>query len=333
MEAIDIVRYAAFRAGVIPSFNPNDLPGDVLDAGIAALTEEILPTLNCDRTLDVAVTSRIYTPNAGVISLRPLSQPTDNFVVIGKSSCLANELLDSNGKNLGNTRFDDEVARLRPAWTTLKLDEPNAGAIVASNNWPVNDFGERCTAAIWSADLKLVYADDVHGVIPQIRTDVNIDFPPMRIDSILDVGARFELTYVYRDEFERVLGTPTPGGVYTVEETTNGLDILMKACEGPKIIVLPVPLQLINRDATHPGTIIAPAKFKRYLTDCVAVSLAITYGVSTVENMAKAQEVSYNLLKKNKPQPQHGPNVSQIICDTLRRPIGAYGRGVIVGGR
>lgn len=330
MEVIDIVRYAAFKAGIIPSFNPNDLPGDVLDAGTAALSEEILPALNCDRTLDIAVTSRIYTPENGIIKLTPLTQPIENFRIIGYSGMTANQLLESDGLNLGNTFFDQEVNRLRPSWVTVKQNPPNAGALIASDKWPVNDFNEQCDAAIWSSDMKLVYANDIRGVVPTIMPEVNIDFPPARIENIIDTQTRIELTYLYRDEYERTFNAPTANGVFTIEERPNSIIILLKAIGGPKTLVLPVPLQIINSEHSAAGTILAPAKFKRYLIDCVAVSLAITYGVSTIEAMRGDQAVSYNLLKKNKPQPMHAANTSEIICQTLRRPIGR-GYGIIGG--
>lgn len=330
MEVIDIVRYAAFKAGIIPSFNPNDLPGDVLDAGTAALSEEILPTLNCDRTLDIAMTSRVYTPENGIIRLMPLTQPIENFQIIGYSSYTADQLLEADGLNLGNLNFDHEVQLLRPAWVTVKPNQPNAGALIASDKWPVNDFNEQCAAAIWSRDMKLVYANDIRGVTPTIMPNVNIDFPPVRIENVIDTQTHIELTYLYRDEYERTFNAPTANGVYTIEEYPDSIVVLFKAIGGPKTLVLPVPLQIINSEHSSAGVIIAPPKFKRYLIDCVAVSLAITYGVSTVDAMRHSQDVSYNLLKKNKPQPMHAANTSELICETLRRPIGR-GYGVIGG--
>jgi hypothetical protein len=62
------------------------------------------------------------------------------------------------------------------------------------------------------------------------------------------------------------------------------------------------------------------------LIDAIAVALAITYGVATVQQMQQQMAQSYQLLKKNKPQPLHKANVSEMICDKLRRDVYTRGR-------
>ena len=68
MLVTDIVQSAAFKSGVISSFSRDDMPPDILDAGANILANEILPAINCDRTLDITVTSRVYTPENGRIA-------------------------------------------------------------------------------------------------------------------------------------------------------------------------------------------------------------------------------------------------------------------------
>ena len=315
MEVLDIVRSAAFKAGVVPSFNPDELPEDVLNAGRAALVDEIMPTLNCDRTIDITVTSRIYKPVGGKIILYPLKQPIDNFEIIGYSGYTATLLRSPR-------IWANEVKRLRPQWVTTLPDD---SIIKNDSTWPTNDLNEFRKLAIWSVDMQLVFADDIVYNGPAWQADivpnVNIDFPPMRVDAVMDENSRYTYDYLYRDEYERTFKFTSLPGIYTTEEYDDKLVILLNGSPDAKLIVLPVPLQIVNRDYAHSGTIIAPEKFRRYLIDAVAVSLAIIYGMSTLPLMKEAAAASYNLLKKNKPQPLHKANVAQEITNKLRPDV------------
>lgn len=301
MEVLDIVQSAAFKAGIISSFNPDEVPGDIVDAGRKVLTDEILPTLNCDRTIDITMTSRVYTPKNGIIKLTPLTQPKENFKIIGYSA-----------QTVENYDPLPDLKRLVPLW----LD---AG-------WPINDFDEPIMGGIWLADntLMTVKPDGKDTYKTEPFPNVNIDFPPMRIDAVLEDNSRIPYTYTYRDEFERILKTAFPG-VYTTEEYADSIIVLINGPDTPKRLVIPVPLQIINQDHTHAGTIIAPEKFRRYLIDTTAVSLAIIYGVATLPVMQQQAGVSYNLLKKNKTQPLHKANPSEELNNKLRRTRRWYG--------
>lgn len=300
MEVLDIVQSAAFKSGVISSFNPDDLPGDILAAGQNTLVNEIIPSLNCDRTIDITMTSRLYRPENDRIVLRPF-KPKDNYEMLGYSNDTADALLDPE-------LWEKAVLALRPGW---------------KDEWPVNDLGKPRVGCIWSIDGQLVVGPSLAE--SAIEPGVNIDFPPMRVDAVLDSSTRIAYDYVYRTEFEQLLNTTLPG-VYTVEEYADGLVILLRGTTDTKCVVLPVPLQVINISHDHAGTVVAPEKFRRYLIDSVAVNLAIIYGMSTLPAMQQQQAVSYNLIKKNKPQPRHSQNVSDHIADTLRR-------GTRLGGR
>lgn len=297
MEVLDIVQSAAFKAGIISSFNPDELPEDVLSAGKNALVNEILPSLNCDRTIDITVTSRFYTPKGGAITLTPFKQPAEDFVILGRYNAGFEYVFDHMVSIIENTYH------------------------VVTNPWPTDELGNYIKYAVWSNDNRLIWTTyDAIGVMPE---EVNIDFPPMRIDTVIEASSKIPYDYVYRDEFERIVGNTSIPGVYTTEEYEDSITILIKGSNAPKCVVLPVPLQIINRDHAHSGTIVAPQKFRRYLIDCTAVSLAIIYGVSTLPAMQQQAAVSYNLIKKNKPQPIHKSNVSEEICKTIRRsPLG-----------
>lgn len=306
MEVLELVQSAAFKAGIIPSFNPDELPEDVLNAGKNALVNEILPGLNCDRTLDITTTCRAYTPVGGRIELRPQPQPTENNKIVGYSKYTLAEL------TADTTKFFAEVNRLDPTFVL--------------GNWPTDDFGQPISAAMWSSDIKMIRgAETGIGEIVIPMPNINIDFPPMRVDAVIEDGSLIPYEYLYREEFERTFRTGLPG-VYTTEEYNDRIVVLLNGSDRPKKLILPVPLQIINRSHDDAGTINAPEKFRRYLIDAIAVALAITYGVATVQQMQQQMAQSYQLLKKNKPQPLHKANVSEMICDKLRRDVYTRGR-------
>lgn len=298
MEVLDIVQSAAFKAGIISSFNPDEIPGDIVEAGRNALASEILPSINCDRTLDITVTSRVYTPKNNRIVLRPFT-PKENWRIIGYSIYTSDELTSDA------TKWAAETQRL-----------------FLHMAWPTNDLGEALTLAMWTTDMVLVAGTDDTGC--NKYPEYNIDFPPMRVSSVVEGTSHFEYLYLYREEFERTVVNTVPG-IYTTEEYEDKLIILFKGPQTTKVVVLPVPLQITNATHSYAGEIIAPPKFKRYLIDCVAVSLAIVYGVSSLPAMEKQQAVSYNLLKKNKPQPLHEANTAETIADTIRYGRRTYG--------
>lgn len=297
MEVLDIVQSAAFKAGIVPSFNVDEFPGDVQDAGRNALINEILPSLNCDRTIDITETSRYYTPVNGRIVLTPLSQPTNKLVIVGR--------YDAPWEYVFNHM--------------LNILENTFG--VQTTPWPTDDLNNYIKYGVWSSDNRLVWT--TYGEIDVMPANINIDFPPMRIDGVIEMNSRVPLQYVYRDEYERTFNSASVPGIYTTEEQGNTVTILMKGSPAPKCIILPVPLQIINVSPEHSGTIVAPEKFRRYLIDCTAVSLAIVYGVSTLPAMQQQAAMSYNLLKKNKPQPLHQADPAIEINNKLRRsPLG-----------
>lgn len=305
MEVLELVQSAAFKAGIIPSFNPDELPADILDAGKNALVNEILPGLNCDRTLDITTTCRAYMPVGGRIELRPYPQPRENEKILGYSKYSADELE-------GNwARFIAEINRLDPNFL--------------ANGWPTDDFGNPTAATMWTRDIHIVTGREADIDIVLVIRDYNIDFPPMRVDAVIEDGSLIPYEYLYREEFERTFRTGLPG-VYTTEEYDDRIVILLNGSDRPKKLILPVPLQIINRSHDDAGTINAPEKFRRYLIDAIAVALAITYGVATVQQMQQQMAQSYQLLKKNKPQPLHKANVSEMICDKLRRDVYTRGR-------
>lgn len=299
MQVLDIIQSAAAKCGVVSSFSLDDMPGDVIDNGVRILQTEVLPALNCDRTVDITVTSRCRPCEGNTIILKPF-QPQQNTIIIGYSKYSLTEM--------NNTRWNEELHRLRPEWF-----DPF--------RWPTDDFGSQVTACIWTTDTILIGGNN-----PIIFKEMgaNIDFQPMRVDSVIDLPSRIDYQYVYRDEFERAV--PSAYGIYTTEEYSDHMRILIKGAPTPKILVLPVPLQITNCDQQHPGEIEAPPKFRKYLTDALAVQLAIVYAVSSLNEMKAEAAASLNLIKKNMPQPFHQADVCERIGEYLGRfPLG-YGR-------
>lgn len=291
MEVLDLVKSAAIKSGVVSSFSMDDMPGDVIDMGVEVISAQILPQLNCDRTIDITTTCRTYVPVNGVIELIPLRQPIENFILLGYSVYDAKDL-----QLIPNGHWRDEIDRLY---------EPG------SDNWPQDDFGEQLTLAVWSKDMKLVYSQYVTEC--HIGS-ANIDFMPMRVESVIDAGTRLKYTYLYRDEFEQTVGINCDlPGVYAVEEYSDRLIIILRGSNAPKKLILPVPLTIVNQSHDRPGTIIAPPKFEKYLIDATAYQLAVVYGMATKPDMAAEMSASYNLLKKNHTEPLHAMNVPQHI--------------------
>lgn len=291
MEVLDLVKSAAIKSGVVSSFSMDDMPGDVIDMGVEVISAQILPQLNCDRTIDITTTCRVYKPVNGVIELIPLRQPIDDFILLGYSIYNSDELT-----NISTGDWQTEINRLFAP---------------GSSNWPQNDFGDQFTLAMWSKDMKLVYGKTVSEC--NIGS-ANIDFMPMRVESVIDAGTRLKYTYLYRDEFEQTVGINCDlPGVYAIEEYSDRLLIILRGSPAPKKLILPVPLTIINQSHDHAGTIIAPPKFEKYLIDATAYQLAVVYGMATKQDMAMEMAASYNLLKKNHTEPLHEMNVPQHI--------------------
>lgn len=303
MQVLELIQSAAFKSGIVSSFNPDEIPGDIVEAGRRILTEEILPTLNCDRMIDITVTAKTYQPVEGKIVLKPAPR-MENFRIVGYSKYSSDDKFED---------FYNEIKERTPEY----LDD--------SGVWihPTDDFGAPTMLAEWMTDNKLMYVKytNPHAMWQVVVPDVNIDFPPMRVDSVIDADSKIAYEYQYRDEFEQTFNTMLPG-IYTTEEYEDRLVVLLKGSSTAKRLIMPVPLQIINQQFDNAGEIIAPPKFKRYLIDALAVSLAIVYGVSTVDLMKQQAALSYNLLKKNKPQPMHEQNVNKCISDKLRSSRG-----------
>lgn len=298
MQVMDIIRRAAFNCGVVASFNPEEMPGDVEAAGYKLLVDEVLPTLNCDRTLDVTVTARVFKPINNQLVLSPI--PVDSkLIVLGRSSLSHLDL---------QIQFSTEAVPLNQS---LSLE------------WPQDDSGQPLQLAIWSVDNRLVYSTSL-TTPATLDPNINIEFHPMRVDAVFDDDTRAEYTCMYRHEFESATGIST-ANTYAIEMHEDNLIIMWHKTASSKCIVLPVPLSIEQSsfgNNPYAGKLRCPAKFRQYLVDALAVRLAIVYDLSTAPAMHAAAMISYNLLKKNIPVRVHAPNTNTQIGNILRRARG-----------
>ena len=293
MQVTDIIRRAAVNSGVIASFNPDEMPGDVEEAGYKLLVDEVLPSLNCDRSIDITVTARKFKAVNNRVVLSPM--PVDSaYIVIGHSDLEhAALLLD----------MSNVLVTLRP---DLAFD------------WPETDTGVPRELGVWSSDHRFVYGKSLTGPFT-VDPKINIEFRPVRIDALYDAKTRCEYTHVYRREYESA-DYAGASMYYTLEHREDDMIILWRTGNDDKLIVLPVPLFVERLDFEanpYSGTLTCPTKFIQFLVDTLAVRLALVYGLSTATAMHTAAMISYNNLSKSTPTPLHPSSPTQSIANIL----------------
>ena len=81
MQVMDIVNRAAMQSGAVPSFNPDEVPEDIQARGADILRHEIIPSINCDRSLDITEVVHPASPHCGVVDLvtTPLNYPREIY--------------------------------------------------------------------------------------------------------------------------------------------------------------------------------------------------------------------------------------------------------------
>lgn len=229
INLLDVIAHAACNSGVVPSFNLLELPPDVQQMGMEALTEELIPQMNTDRTLDVSVTSKVFHP-------------------------VNREIIMSN---------DETVA----------------------------------------------------------TPDAFVEWVPARVDAVMEEPSRVPYAYLYRMEFENIDYKFQPY-TYTTEMGTNFLKIMFRQTNTPKRIVYPVPIYVDVKKKE----IVAQPKFKQYLIDTLAAKFALIYGMSTLQVMMSAVDISYGHLVKQHPTPIRSVNPRMKIRDVLKNGQSRYWR-------
>lgn len=330
----DIIRDAATKSGVVPSYNPDEIPPDIMARGHDLLAGEVLKGLNCNRMIDITTTVKKYTPefvgnNESQIVLQPTPNSWKGFVLGTVNDLPAGHTpLTLTASHL--TAYDD-VSDQYTNWIAAITTMNDVMGLFDEH--PRDDEGEPLNIGLWSADNYFVvgtYTEENDNVILQSVAilwsnghPVNIEFAPMYIRNILEASNRFEYNYLYPWEFESIDFVHTPY-CYCTEERKDFVKIRMRNPGAAKLLVLPVPLTIERTTEDYYGEINAPDKFKPYLTAYLAYLLAVEYGVGTKDDMLSQMTKTYNLIKLNKKPEIHKMSSSRQIRDTLNRGCVRY---------
>ena len=310
MELADIIRLAGVKSGVISTFNPDEIPSDFEGMGRELFMRDVLVGINCDRNLDVTDTALTMTPTDGKIVLKSIT-PGSRIIVLGDSQYSSAEL-------------EEGAATERHTFPPLaiQLFALTAFGITAEGDFPSDDVGDPLRCGVWTADGKFF----MWSKFPNENdlgelTDYNIKFTPMRVQTVYENSDRRLYEYVYRDEFEGP-DFHNRTDIYTTEEYEDRLVIMFNTkTDTPKRIVIPVPITVTrNRFQTGvgEGTIHAPAKFEKYLSEQLAVEMAVLYGMSTAEKLSLVAQQGYARLVKAG-RKFHGQNIGMKISHYLGR--------------
>lgn len=336
MQVMDIVNRAAMNCGVASSFNPDEVPEDIQARGSDILRHEIIPMMNCDRTLDITEIVYPATPQNGCVSL--ITPPTDSNIFI-----------------MGQVVEDYQTLNKRQSITIGSVTKwfcPNIRDVLINHGyiepfiptqdpktakWPCDQFRNERDIYCWTSDFKLIKMATEAG--PESEDDelldkrYNIPFSPMRVEGVFRACDGAELQYLHAAEMVSAEFRHSQL-VYGVEDLPDRMLIRLNRSYGsePLFLVLPIPLKIVNTfDNPKPweGTVIAPEKFRSYLIAKLAYRLAIEYGLDTAPAMAKLVEESYQAIIKNISKRHHAQDIPRRIADYLHR---GYDRGTMYGG-
>lgn len=340
MQVMDIVNRAVINAGIVPSFNPDEVPEDIQQRAADVLRNEIIPDMNCDRTLDMTEIAIPMCPRNGIIDLRtpPPEYPRQIFGAVpynGKQ--LLTVASESMGPGVPPIDFMKTIidALVDLGLVTLTGPYNPYGDLTKTDNWPTDQFGNYRDIALWSQDFKLIKVDADFTKLYNVTDSAvnamwdrryNLPFPPMRVVDIFRATDGAQLQYVHAGEF---VSTEYRYAqlVYTTEDYPDCLRIRFTPSYGASasLLVMPVPITVVNSYAEpNPweGTIVAPRKFRAYLISSLAFWMAVEYGVSTADAMKVKQAIAYQALLKNQSKHDHPQDVSRKIFNLLERGRG-----------
>ena len=338
MQVMDIVNRAAMQSGVVPSFNPDEVPEDIQARGADILRHEIIPSMNCDRTLDITEVVQVFHPVRGVVDLvtTPLNYPRE---IYGTVPLHSSELL-----RVDHTVYmGQDVEYLPNIKTLLENMGLTSGTTTPTqlnitDKWPTDFVGNPRDIAIWSEDMKLIEIDHTSQCSPTstgINPTYNVPFAPMRVGEVFRASDGAPLQYVHAGEFVSSEFRYAQL-IFTSEDYVGKLRLRFTPSFGctPVMVVLPMPLKIVNSyEEPNPwqGEIVAPEKFRSYLVAKLAYRLAIEYGVSTAEAMRILAADAYQCLLKNLSKHDHPQDLERKISHYLGRNrgwrVGANGNG------
>lgn len=345
MQVMDIVNRAAMNCGVASSFNPGEVPEDIQARGSDILRHEIIPALNCDRTIDITEVVYPAKPDKCAIVLRT---PPDDYpkVIIGQ---VPEKYQDLKKKTkwmyMGSEGwvYSGIAVLLERLGYMGKMTYPWV-SIDRTDKWPKNQFGNYLKLAVWTSDFKLVDVTDYVAMTGDdddalLDPNYNLPFAPMRVTAVVraEDGATFQ--YLHAEEMVSA-EFKWAQLVYRVEDLPDCMVIRFNEAFGdfPVTLVLPVPLKIVNSvEEENPwgGTIIAPEKFRSFLIAKLAYRLAVEYGLETAGVMERLVTEAYSALVKNLSKQQHSQDIPRKIFTYLERQrgwrAGANGSGYVGG--
>jgi hypothetical protein len=127
IDICDVIVHAAVNSGLMPSFNLPELPPDVQSLSKEVLTKELIPQMNCDRTLDLDVKAERMIPLNGKIRMahRSNAGPADYAVnwVPGRVDAVLEESSRVPYQYLYRTEFESIGYRCKPFIYCTEQDE------------------------------------------------------------------------------------------------------------------------------------------------------------------------------------------------------------------
>lgn len=345
MQVMDIVNRAAMQSGAVPSFNPDEVPEDIQQRGADILRHELIPSINCDRALDITEVVHRAVPSRGVVDLAttPLNYPRE---IYGTVPLTSSELMQVSTLTYMGT--DVEVRRnlaqllYNMGLITDLTGSPTPFNLPLSDKWPCDQFGNPRDIAIWSEDHKLIeveHENQLAAASSWINTTYNVPFAPMRVDEVYRASDGAPLAYVHAGEFVSNEFRYAQL-VFTVEDYPEKMRIRFPQNfgAGEALIILPVPIKIVNSyEEPNPwqGTIVAPEKFRGYLIAKLSYRLAVEYGIATADAMKQLAAEAYQYLLKNPSKHEHPQDISRKMFSYLQRGrgwrAGANGNGYVGG--
>lgn len=355
MQVMDIVNRALMKSGAVPSFNPDEVPEDMQQRAADVLRHEIIPDLNCDRTIDITEIVKPYKPEFGVIDLTtpPLDYPAQQYGPVPQPwSWFTSRTVDAG---LGHLVFANLMDWLEQRGLLVINDRQTYSDIEFGSEWDTDQFGKQRDISIWTADFKLIelklnrdggatfsnlysrQGETIEQFRDRLTSRVfNVPFAPMRVTDVFRLTTGEEFKYVHASEMVSAEYRHATY-IYTVEDYMGTLRLRFTVNNGdqPVLLVLPVPITVRNTyEEPNPwqGEIVAPEKFRSFLLNTLAWRMAVEYGIATAPDMQKLAEKSYMNLVKNLTKQQHPQDISRKIFNYLERGRNWNGNGYC-GGR
>lgn len=337
------------ESGVVSSFNPDEIPEDYQQIAATILRHDVIPSMNCDRTLDITETVVILNPKFGYLDIccPPHDYP---FFQFPSQPIALGDLFKEVHSESGHYCFTNMLILLQDIGVIENFDpEATVYQYDLTAMWPSDQFGNARPIAFWTADLKLVeikinentgrpilWTQDVPAFKKQlVNLRYNVPFTPMRVEGLYRATDGAELRYLHSGELVSAEFRHSQL-VYTTEDYPGKIRIKLTPTYGcsPLMVVLPVPVHVVNSyQEPNPweGWIYAADKFEAYLVASLAWALAGFYHVDTETRLGVKTAKLYQSLLKNPSKKAHPQDITRKIANYLSSghgwQVGANGNG------